>query len=233
MTKFRDQSEASRHFLAENTLVPQAEVEPIPISALQHYLFCPRQCALIHVEQLWAEDAATMEGRILHEAADSRIAESRPGVKIARGISLCSRSLGLSGRADIVEFHGTPPVPFPVEYKRGKPKSHRADEVQLCAQALCLEEMLGVRVERGALFYGERRRRTAVLFDTALRDLVAETALAVRDMIERFETPPAKYTSACERCSLKSLCKPKSFERPGKAVFWLKAQIEQSLAETA
>lgn len=145
---------------------PAAEDALIPLSALQHHLFCPRQCALIHVEGLWAEDAATAEGRILHERADSGQRETRPNVRIARGLALRSLTLGVAGRADVVEFHGRPPRPFPVEYKRGKPKAHRADEVQLCAQAICLEEMCNVDVPEGALFYGVTRRRLPVTFDT-------------------------------------------------------------------
>lgn len=125
----------------------ETEEALIPLSALQHYLFCPRQCALIHVEQLWAEDAATMEGRLLHDKADSGRPERRAGVRIVRGMALRSVALGVSGKADVVELHSSDrPVPFPVEYKRGKPKAHRADEVQLCAQAICLEEAFGVPV---------------------------------------------------------------------------------------
>jgi CRISPR/Cas system-associated exonuclease Cas4 (RecB family) len=119
---------------------PAAEDALIPLSALQHHLFCPRQCALIHVEGLWAEDAATVEGRLLHEAVDVGRPETRPGLRAARGIALRSVALGVAGKADVVELRGKPPQPFPVEYKRGKPKAHRADEVQLCAQAICLEE---------------------------------------------------------------------------------------------
>ena len=131
---------------------PEVEDALIPLSALQHQLFCPRQCALIHVEGLWAEDGATAEGRILHERVDAGRPERRPGVRIVRGMALRSLALGVSGIADVVEFSGRPPRPFPVEYKRGKPKAHRADEVQLCAQAICLEKMLGCAVSRGAIF---------------------------------------------------------------------------------
>ncbi|MGH7115740.1 MAG: CRISPR-associated protein Cas4, partial [Stellaceae bacterium] len=120
---------------------PEIEDALIPLSALQHQLFCPRQCALIHVEGLWAEDGATAEGRILHERVDAGRPERRPGVRIVRGLALRSLALGVCGIADVVEFSGRPPRPFPVEYKRGKPKAHRADEVQLCAQAMALEEM--------------------------------------------------------------------------------------------
>src|SRR3954453_18927322 len=137
------------------SLDPAAEDALIPLSALQHHLFCARQCALIHVEGLWAEDGATAEGRILHEKVDAGRPETRPGVTIARGLSIRSLALGVAGRADAVEFAGAPARPFPVEYKRGKPKAHRGGEVQLWAEAICLEEMFGVEVTEGALFYGE------------------------------------------------------------------------------
>jgi len=141
----------------------------IPLSALQHYLFCPRQCALIHVEQIWAEDGATAAGRLLHERVDAGGAETRPGVRTERGVALRSWALGVAGRADVVEYVGKPPRPMPVEYKRGKPKAHRADEIQLCAQAICLEEMFGVVIPEGALFYGQTRRRQRVAFAHAGR----------------------------------------------------------------
>jgi CRISPR-associated exonuclease Cas4 len=135
------------------------EDDLLPISALQHLLFCERQCALIHVEQVWAENRLTVEGRHLHERVDGGEHETRGGLRTARALPIRSLRLGLAGRADVVEFHASegaagPPRVVPVEYKRGRPKSHRADEVQLCAQALCLEEMLGVHVAAGALFYG-------------------------------------------------------------------------------
>ncbi|MBB5753551.1 CRISPR-associated protein Cas4 [Prosthecomicrobium pneumaticum] len=198
----------------------------VPLSALQHYLFCPRQCALIHVEQLWAEDAATMEGRLLHEKADAGRPETRPRLRIARGLALRSVALGVAGKADVVEFHGPAPgTPFPVEYKRGKPKAHRADEVQLCAQAICLEEAFGVAVPEGALFYGETRRRLGVPFDAALRALTAEVAVATRALIAAAATPPPVYGPGCRRCSLEALCRPARLERPPAVARWLAAQI--------
>ena len=200
---------------------PTAEDALIPLSALQHQLFCARQCALIHVEQLWAEDVATAEGRILHEKVDAGGGESRPGVRVARGLALRSFALGVSGKADAVEFVGTPPRAFPVEYKRGKPKAHRADEVQLCAQAVCLEEMLGVAVPEGALFYGQ-----SVVFDQPLRALTATVAREARAMIAAGRTPPPVRTPACRRCSLEPLCWPARLERPGRVGRWLAAQLE-------
>ncbi len=212
---------ANHGSVAEDTLVP--------ISTLQHHLFCPRQCALIHVERLWAEDAATMEGRLLHEAVDAGLGEHRPGVRIARGLSLRSFALGVAGRADVVEFRAG--QPFPVEYKRGKPKTHRADEVQLCAQAICLEEMLARPVPDGALFYGEKRRRHSVVFDEALRNLTADVARAVREMIAANRVPAAKRMPACRKCSLEQLCRPDQFERPPRIETWFSARLERVLLE--
>ena len=205
---------------------PAAEEALIPLSALQHQLFCARQCALIHVEQLWAEDDATAQGRVLHETVDSGRNESRPGVRVVRGIALRSFALGVSGKADAVEFSGTPGRPFPVEYKRGKPKAHRADEVQLCAQAICLEEMFGLDVLEGALFYGETRRRQPVPFDAGLRALTAEVARAAGAMIRSGRTPGPVRTPACRRCSLQDLCQPARLEKPGRVARWLAGQID-------
>ena len=197
----------------------------MPLSALRHHLFCPRQCALIHVEQVWAEDVATAEGRLLHERVDAGGSETRPGVRVERGVALRSAALGVSGRADAVEFHGRPPVPFPVEYKRGKPKPHRADEVQLCAQAICLEEMFDRPVPAGALFYGITRRRLAVVFDEALRSLTASVAAAVRATLAAGSTPPPVLKPGCRRCSLIDACQPEAMERPPRVARWLAAQL--------
>ena len=204
---------------------PAAEDALIPLSALQHHLFCPRQCALIHVEGLWAEDAATASGRIMHARVDAVGAERRPGVRVAWGVALRSMALGVAGRADVVEYVGRPPRPVPVEYKRGRPKAHRADEVQLCAQAMCLEEMSGVDVPEGALFYGETRRRVLVRFDAALRRLTAETAGAARDNIAAGRTPPPVLTRACRSCSLHDLCNPERLQTPPAIADWLAAEI--------
>lgn len=206
-----------------------AEDGLIPLSALQHYLFCPRQCALIHVEQLWAEDQATAEGRLLHARVDAGGHESRPGVRIARGLSLRSFELGVSGKADVVEFHGgsrgDSRRPLPVEYKRGKPKPHRADEVQLCAQAICLEEMFGLRVPEGALFYGVTRRRVVVPFDDDLRALTKRVAAEARAMIAAGLTPLPVKTPRCRHCSLEALCQPARLERPPSVLRWLSGQL--------
>lgn len=208
---------------------PAADDALIPLSVLQHHLFCPRQNALIHVEGLWAEDAATAEGRLLHERVDAGGGEGRPGLRVARGLALRSFALGVAGKADAVEFRsegrGRPARPFPVEYKRGKPKAHRADEVQLCAQGLCLEEMFGVAVPEGALFYGTTRRRQTVAFDDDLRRLTAQVAAEARTVIASGITPPPVKTPACRRCSLEVLCQPDRLSRPPRIARWLAAQI--------
>lgn len=204
---------------------PAAEDGLIPLSALQHHLFCPRQCALIHVEGLWAEDGATAEGRLLHERVDAGRPETRPGLRVARGIALRSFALGVVGKADAVEFRGRPPQPFPVEYKRGRPKAHRADEVQLCAQAICLEEAFGAPVPEGALFYGTTRRRLPVLFDETLRALTAQVAAEARGNILARYTPPPRLIPGCRACSLHELCRPERLQAPPSVASWLAGQL--------
>ena len=200
----------------------------IALSALQHYLFCPRQCALIHIEQAWAENAATAEGRVAHERVHAIESEVRRGVRTVTGMPLRSDRLGVTGIADVVELHRTTDGgwrPFPVEHKRGRPKAHRADEVQLCAQAICLEEMCGGEVPEGALFYGETRRRQSVVFDRALRMLTAETAAAARENIAAGRTPPPMRMPACRRCSLEALCQPARLQKPPPIARWLAGQL--------
>jgi CRISPR-associated exonuclease Cas4 len=204
---------------------PAAEDGLIPLSALQHYVFCARQCALIHVEQIWAEDGATAQGRLLHERVDAGGAQTRPGARTERNVALRSWALGVVGRADVVEWMGQPSRPVPVEYKRGKPKAHRADEIQLCAQAICLEEMYAVAIPEGALFYGETRRRQRVAFDPALRVLTAQTAQAAQAMIAAGHTPPPVYMAGCRACSLQQACQPKRLQRPPAIAGWLADQF--------
>lgn len=183
------------------------EDELVALSALQHVLFCERQCALIHVEQAWTENQFTAEGRIMHDRAHSQRGESRPGVRREFGMPIRSMRLGLAGMTDVVEFRKGE-GPYPVEYKRGRRKGRMMDEVQLCAQALCLEEMLGVTIPEGALFYGKERRRMVVLFDAALRSLTERTAVRVHEIIDSGTTPAPKYTDQCKRCSLLEMCMP-------------------------
>jgi CRISPR-associated exonuclease Cas4 len=183
------------------------ESDYIMLSALQHYQYCQRQCALIHLEQVWSENRFTAEGRVLHERSDSKEARQQGRVRTVRTLPIRSVRLGLSGQADVVEFHGDGTV-FPVEYKRGRPKKNRCDEVQLCAQALCLEEMLNVRIYEGALFYGQKRRRHAVAFDDELRNLTESTIAEVHELIAAWVTPKAVYSKKCDQCSLKTACLP-------------------------
>lgn len=209
-----------------------SEEDLIPISALQHFLFCPRQCALIHVERLWADNRLTVEGSHVHRKAHEGSDETRAGVRIERGVVLRSFRLGLVGVADVVEFieDGTAVRPFPVEYKRGRPKAHEADRVQLCAQAMCLEEMLGIAVPAGALFYGTLRRRQRVAFDVDLRELTESTAGRVRALLVECRTPPAVREPKCDNCSLVELCLPDVLSGHRSASEYLVRALASSLA---
>lgn len=182
----------------------------LPISALQHILFCERQCALIHIERVWKENRLTAEGRQLHERVDEGGHESRKNIRLEYGVALYSLKLGLSGYADMVEYHlkeGTW-LPYPVEFKRGVAKESDMDRVQLCAQALCLEEMMGVSIPEGALFYGSVHRRTVVRFDQKLIAHVHATADRLHKLIEAGITPRIAYAPKCRNCSLIELCMP-------------------------
>lgn len=193
------------------------------ISALQHYAFCERQCALIHLEQQWAENRFTVLGDLLHSTVHSPQNEKREDRIVARSLRLVSYGLGLTGQADVVEFHRNVkdqsgvkiPVkpglwnPYPVEYKKGKPKSDNIDKVQLCAQALCLEEQLKTSISQGALFYGEKRRRQVVDFDQELRDETIRLAEKLHSLIASSKTPKPVYSKKCQSCSLYDICNPK------------------------
>jgi len=207
-----------------------AESDLVPLSALQHFVVCPRQCALIHLEGAWIENARTAEGRVMHERVDRGGAEARGGVRRVFGLPLRSLALGIVGKADTVEFRpgpaGGPDRPFPVEHKRGKPKKGDEDRVQLCAQALCLEEMLGVPVPEGVLFYGLPRRRTAVAFDAALRRRVAEVAAAVHALLAAGVTPAPPAEAPCRACSLAPLCLPNTCRRGGSVAAWIDRTLE-------
>lgn len=167
----------------------------------------------------------------MHERVDSGRPDRRAGVRTVRGMVIRSLALGVAGKADAVEFHraGVESVPYPVEYKRGRPKAHRADEVQLCAQALCLEEMFGVPVPAGALFYGETRRRLAVAFTPELRRVTEDAALAVRMLLAEGRTPAPRYMPTCKQCSLQDLCVPRVVEKAPRVGAWLARQIDASL----
>jgi CRISPR-associated exonuclease Cas4 len=187
----------------------------IQISSLQHYVFCPRQCALIHIEDVWQENVYTVRGDILHEKVDSDTYETRGALKTVRGLRIHSYRLGVVGRADVVEFFKSKngsdtPEALPVEFKSGQPKDDVSDRVQLCAQALCLEEMLNTSVKRGALFYGRIRRRVQVEIDDQLRKQTEEIISAVHDLLSRRQIPRARYMEKCKRCSIEDICQPKA-----------------------
>ncbi|NYT80548.1 CRISPR-associated protein Cas4 [Alcaligenaceae bacterium] len=204
------------------------DADLIPISALQHMLYCPRQCALIHLERQWAENLHTAEGRLLHDRADVPAIERRHGVRTVTAMPISCAGLGIGGVADVVEFHVGEhgERPYPVEYKRGRPKAHRADDVQLCAQALCLEDMFKVTVEEGALFYGMPRRRQMVMFDEALRSLTRQVIEQTREMFISAQTPLAVYDAKrCGGCSLLDLCQPRMLVRAGAVTAWLAQQL--------
>jgi CRISPR-associated exonuclease Cas4 len=202
-----------------------SEDDLLPLSGLQHMAFCERQWALIHIEQQWEENPLTAEGHVLHERVHESGAESRKTLVLARGLPLHSFRLGISGQADAVEFRAAPSGdpdsvvlegksgrwrPSPVEHKRGKPKKQICDLVQVCAQALCLEEMFGITILRGALFYATPRRRQEVVFTSELRGQTARLCARMQELYGRRETPQAIYTRGCESCSLKNICLPRT-----------------------
>lgn len=197
------------------------EEDWLPLSGLQHFAFCRRQWALIHIEDQWAENFRTVDGSLMHENAhDQGFRESRGDVLIVRGLAVHSAQLGISGQCDVVEFHQDPDGislqgregtwrPYPIEYKRGKPKDGPADALQLCAQAMCLEEMLCCAIQEGAIYYGETRHRTVVPLTQDLRSQVRDSLVEMHDLYQKHYTPKVKPTKACNACSLKDLCLPK------------------------
>ncbi|MGM9618452.1 MAG: CRISPR-associated protein Cas4 [Oscillospiraceae bacterium] len=217
-----------------------AEEDFLQLSGLQHFRFCRRQWALIHIEAQWRENYFTVDGSLMHETAhDAEKRESRGDLLLLRSLPVFSRTLGVSGQCDVVEFHRDPegvPLrareglwkPFPVEYKRGKPKAHSADELQLCAQAMCLEEMLCCEIPQGALFYGEPHRRTAVDFTPELRREVRDCLAEMHRLYDRGYTPKVKPGKFCQSCSLKELCLP-SLARRQPVADYLNAGKEEVL----
>jgi len=197
------------------------EEDWLQLSGLQHFAFCRRQWAIIHIEDQWAENVRMVDGHLMHEHVhDQEFRESRGDRLTVRGLAVHSAELGISGQCDAVEFYKDPSgvplqgreglwLPYPVEYKRGKPKEHNADELQLCAQAICLEEMLCCAIQTGALYYGEPRRRTVVQFTLELREQVRDSLMEMHELFQRRYTPKVKPSKACNACSLKELCLPK------------------------
>ena len=214
------------------------EDDYLQLSGLQHFRFCRRQWALIHVENQWAENGRTTDGAIMHQKAhDAGAKERRGDLSITRNMHVFSPTLGISGACDVVEFRGSDagvPLhgqeglyqPFPVEYKRGSPRADTSNALQLCAQALCLEEMLCCEIPEGALYYGETRRRETVIFTQELRQEVRDCLLEMHALYERGHTPKVKPTTACNACSLKELCLPKLL-RGGSAHDYVKARLEE------
>ncbi len=220
----------------------------LPLSGIQHFLFCRRQWALIHVEMQWKENALTAEGRIMHKRVDDPFfTETRNGVVTARAVPIASYQLGLSGVCDVVEFTPSPPsllpagedgvplpnraglyLPAPVEYKRGKPKRDPVDEAQLCAQAMCLEEMLSVSIPQGWLFYSETRRREPVEFTAELRGLVRKMAEEMHAYFARGYTPRVKTHKGCKSCSLADLCLPVLQENVIAASKYIQMQVKNA-----
>ncbi|MEI6233882.1 MAG: CRISPR-associated protein Cas4 [Planctomycetota bacterium] len=207
------------------------EDDLLPLSALQHLLYCERRAALVHIEQLWHDNTFTLEGNHLHEKVDlpGQSAESRRDVRITRGMMFRSFRLGLTGKADVVEFHRADDgssvlgvalpgvdnfwIPFPVEYKRGNLRKEDGYEIQLCAQALCLEEMLKCAIPAGAIFYGESRRRLDVVFDAPLRTVTETAAARLHDLIASGTTPRAKRERKCDKCSMLEICMPDALSK--------------------
>lgn len=182
----------------------------VSLSALQHYAFCPRQCALIHIEQVWSENYLTAHGQQLHQRVDSKEPETRKGIRYERGVAVSAPKLGLIGKLDLIEVELATGQHCPVEYKRGKPKKDAWDHIQLCAQGLCLEEMLDMSVPQGYMWYWQTRSRELVIFSDELRNQTCAVINQVKDMFESGVTPKAVYEKKkCQACSLYDLCNPK------------------------
>jgi len=192
----------------------------VMISALQHHSYCPRQCALIHVEKVFDENLYTLRGKRVHERSHEPEGVLEDGERVERGLSLFSERLGLIGKADVVEFR-TGEAPYPVEYKSGPRRGSTHDDIQLCAQAMCLEEMLGCDVSRGAVYHYASRRRREVAFDDALRSLTEETVRAVRRLLVTSTVPPPVADARCPKCSLFDACMPFAFAGAMREAAWI------------
>ncbi|TNC79391.1 MAG: CRISPR-associated protein Cas4 [Oleiphilus sp.] len=185
------------------------DLKAIPLSALQHYAFCPRQCALIHNEQLWAENWHTAKGNVLHERVDEGLPETRNGIRFERSVQVHAPKLRLVGTLDLLEVNLKTGELTPVEYKKGKSKADNWDRIQLCAQAMCLEEMRSVKIVKGAIWYWRSRKREEVLLDSSLREQTLKVVQQVAELFDSHKTPRAIYGKHCESCSLKDLCNPR------------------------
>lgn len=214
------------------------EDEFLQLSGIQHFAYCRRQWALIHIEQQWMDNLRTVDGQLFHQRSHNEtIREKQGNILRIRGLSVASQVLGISGKCDVVEFRSDPKgvvlsgeegvwLPYPVEYKRGQPKPHQADELQLCAQAMCLEEMLCCTILEGALFYGETRRRSRIEFTQQLRQQVIHITEEMHQLFRRGYTPEVKIRSGCSNCSLKDLCLP-ALRTRGKVTEYLYQSMEE------
>ena len=187
--------------------------DSIPISALQHYIFCPRQCGYIHIERRWQDNHLTARGNQLHERVHSSESESRGNLRTERGVRVQSQKLGIHGQLDLLEISHKPYALTPVEYKKGKPKIDDSDRVQLCAQALCLEEMCSIRILRAALWYWQPRKREWLELDAQIRQITLETIKQTRSMLDSQQLPEASWSKACKSCSFVDECKPRLQDR--------------------
>ena len=183
--------------------------DPVPLSALQHWVYCPRQCGLIHLEQVFEDNIHTARGNAVHKLVDTPGYDVRSGVKVERSLPLWSDRLGLIGKADLVEFHPDGTV-FPVEFKHGRKRQKTHDDIQLAGQAICLEDMLGRPVPRGAIYHASSHRRREVAITVALRELVVQTAGAIRAMLSAGTLPAPVFDARCRECSLKDICQPEA-----------------------
>jgi len=199
--------------------------DPIMLSALQHWSYCPRQCALIHLEQAFAENVHTMRGNAAHERADDLGYETFEGVRSERALPVWCDSLGLVGKCDVVEFHPDGSI-YPVEYKHGRKKPQAHDDLQLAAQALCLEEMFGKPVLKGAIYHHSSRRRREVAITSELRQQVTDTLAAIRAMLDSGKLPPPANDARCKECSLNDICQPQAITRSS-----TQTTLEQTLYE--
>ena len=210
------------------------DTQTIMLSALQHYAYCPRQFALIHVEQAWADNRFTAEGNILHERVDSGVAEQRKGTRYERGVMLKSQRYQLTGKMDLLEIEqGDPPRYLPVEYKRGKPKTEDWDRIQVCAQALCIEEMRDTSVTEGAIWYWEVRRRETIQIDDVLRAAAVAAIEGAHAVLTSGKTPPpTDHLKRCRACSLADLCEPDTFRRDHSSAYVEALFTEQTRSES-
>jgi CRISPR-associated exonuclease Cas4 len=184
----------------------QIDFEPVAISALNQYVFCPRRCALMQVEGIWRDNEHTIIGSLLHDHADEPGYETDAGVMLLRALPLYSQRYGLSGKADVVELRNGNPIP--IEYKKGKRRKFENDDIQLCAQAFCLEEMFSAEVSLGYIYHAASKRRREVAFDLRLRAETEKTIIAVRALIASERVPPAELAPRCDGCSLRAICMP-------------------------